>query len=157
MAISRAEKRKSGIHELDNEGSRHDTIERMADHGSIEGLGTRDRRDGVSASINVAGQLEAPDTLDKDDLADNVNCDAMIKQIIFEGQQSREKGNAADFSQHRQSWASATSTELTVQGESERTDRRQDGGVNFRPGEDRCKTAEEEARKRAQEGPTMMR
>lgn len=87
------------------------------------GLNVRDnriRRDGVSASISAAGQLEAPDALDKDDPGDKVDRDAVIKQIIYEGEQSREKGNAADFSQHRQSWASAPTAELAVQGEIER-------------------------------------
>ncbi|PAK75089.1 hypothetical protein CRM93_13835 [Acetobacter fabarum] len=87
------------------------------------GLNVRDnriRRDGVSASISAAGQLEAPDALDKDDPGDKVDRDAVIKQIIYEGEQSREKGNAADFSQHKRSWASAPTAELAVQGEIER-------------------------------------
>ncbi|MCP1215948.1 hypothetical protein NKW53_07725 [Acetobacter orientalis] len=87
------------------------------------GLNVRDnriRRDGVPASISASGQLEAPDALDKDDPGDKVDRDAVIKQIIYEGEQSREKGNAADFSQHRQSWASAPTAEMAVHGEIER-------------------------------------
>lgn len=154
------------------------------------GLNVRDnriRRDGVSASISAAGQLEAPDALDKDDPGDKVDRDAVIKQIIYEGEQSREKGNAADFSQHRQSWASAPTAEMAVQGEIER--KKEDGpssaeieiermeewilrpdgrgakefvspttdGEAEKAAAEARRKAEEEARKRAQESPVMRR
>ncbi|KXV79224.1 hypothetical protein AD953_03015, partial [Acetobacter malorum] len=166
------------------------------------GLNVRDnriRRDGVSASISAMGQLEAPDALDKDDPGDKVDRDAVIKQIIYEGEQSREKGNAADFSMNRPAWASAPTAELAVQGDIERKkmeiERKREEGPSsldleseridewiFGPDKkdvkepapeakadadadaDAEKTAaearrkaEEEARKRAQEGPVMRR
>ena len=51
------------------------------------------RHDRVSTLISATGQLEAPDALDQDDPGDDIDRDAVIRQVIYEGKQSREKGN----------------------------------------------------------------
>ncbi|MCX2562268.1 relaxase domain-containing protein [Acetobacter farinalis] len=58
------------------------------------GINVRDnriRRDGVKVQISDAGKLEAPDAQDRDDAGDRVNRETVIRQIIYEGQKSREK------------------------------------------------------------------
>jgi hypothetical protein len=87
------------------------------------GINVRDnriRRDGVTAQISNSGKLEAPDAQDRDDAGDRVNRETVIRQIIYEGQQSREKGNAADFSVDRMAWAFSRTAQDAVQGDIDR-------------------------------------
>lgn len=87
------------------------------------GINVRDnriRRDGVTAQISNTGKLEAPDAQDRDDAGDRVNRDTVIRQIIYEGQKSREKGNAADFSVDRMAWAFSQTAHDAVQGDIDR-------------------------------------
>ena len=87
------------------------------------GINVRDnriRRDGVKVQISDAGKLEAPDAQDRDDAGDRVNRETVIRQIIYEGQKSREKGNAADFSVDRMAWAFSRTAHDAVQGDIDR-------------------------------------
>lgn len=87
------------------------------------GVNVRDnriRRDGVKVQISDAGKLEAPDAQDRDDAGDRVNRETVIRQIIYEGQKSREKGNAADFSVDRMAWAFSRTAHDAVQGDIDR-------------------------------------
>lgn len=87
------------------------------------GINVRDnriRRDGVKVQISDSGKLEAPDAQDRDDAGDRVNREAVIRQVIYEGQKSREKGNAADFSVDRMAWALSRTAQDAVQGDIDR-------------------------------------
>jgi hypothetical protein len=87
------------------------------------GINVRDnriRRDGVTAQISNQGKLEAPDAQDREGDGDRVNRETVIRQIIYEGQQSREKGNAADFSVDRMAWAFSRTAHDAVQGDIDR-------------------------------------
>ncbi|GBQ31367.1 conjugative relaxase domain-containing protein [Gluconacetobacter sacchari DSM 12717] len=86
------------------------------------GLNVRDnriRRDGVTATISDEGHLEAPDAADRGDVGDAVDRETVVRQIVYEGQQSREKGNAADFVMDRHAWASAPSAQEAVRNDIE--------------------------------------
>ena len=87
------------------------------------GINVRDnriRRDGVTAQISNQGKLEAPDAQDREGDGDRVNRETVIRQIIYEGQQSRKKGNAADFSVDRMAWAFSRTAHDAVQGDIDR-------------------------------------
>ncbi|MFT9015117.1 MAG: MobF family relaxase [Acetobacter sp.] len=87
------------------------------------GINVRDnriRRDGVTAQISNSGKLEAPDAQDRDNTGDRVSRETVIRQIIYEGQKSREKGNAADFSVDRMAWAFSRTAQDAVQGDIDR-------------------------------------
>ncbi|TWB05630.1 MobF family relaxase [Gluconacetobacter diazotrophicus] len=87
------------------------------------GINVRDnriRRDGVKVQISDSGKLEAPDAQDKDDAGDRVNRETVIRQVIYEGQKSREKGNAADFSVDRMAWALSRTAQDAVEGDIDR-------------------------------------
>jgi conjugative relaxase-like TrwC/TraI family protein len=87
------------------------------------GINVRDnriRRDGVTAQISNQGKLEAPDAQDREGDGDRVNRETVIRQIIYEGQQSRSKGNAADFSVDRMAWAFSRTAHDAVQGDIDR-------------------------------------
>lgn len=87
------------------------------------GINVRDnriRRDGVKAQISNSGKLEAPDAQDREGDGDRVNRETVIRQIIYEGQQSRSKGNAADFSVDRMAWAFSRTAQDAVQGDIDR-------------------------------------
>ena len=87
------------------------------------GLNMKDnrvRRDGVSVGIDREGKLKAPDAAERDLLdGDAVNYDIAIKQIIYEGMQSANKNNAADFVMDRTAWANAPSAQVAVQNDIE--------------------------------------
>lgn len=87
------------------------------------GINVRDnriRRDGVKAQISNQGKLEAPDAQDREGDGDRVSRETVIRQIIYEGQQSRSKGNAADFSVDRMAWAFSRTAHDAVQGDIDR-------------------------------------
>lgn len=86
------------------------------------GLNVRDnriRRDGVTATISDEGHLEAPDAADRGDVGDAVDREAAIRQIVYEGQQSNTKRNAADFVMDRHAWATAPSAKEAVRNDIE--------------------------------------